>query len=209
MPIDPFKNLSPQEHKLFESLSTPAKIQDYLDSIHINFERHGDTNMSPRMVIKTKRAHCMEGAMLAAAALWYHDKEPFLLDLRTAANDFDHVVALFKEHSHWGAISKTNHAVLRYREPIYKTIRELALSYFHEYFVASGLKTLREYSHPFSLKYLAKTDWLITKEDLWDVAEALDNSKHYYLINAKQVKTLRKAHPTEIQAGKISQYKRI
>ncbi len=211
MPIkanSPFRNLNKTELKIFKKLSTPAKIQDYLNSLKINFEKKGETNISPRQVIKTRTAHCMEGAQLAAAILWYHGHEPLLLDLRSGKGDFDHVITLFKINGYWGAISKTNHAVLRYREPIYKTIRELTLSYFHEYFLDSGKKTLREYSRPFSLKYLAKTDWLTYEGSNWDIPSDLDNSKHLPLLNKGQIKALRRADGVEIQAGKITQFKR-
>ena len=113
--------------------------------------------MSPRFVIKTQKAHCMEGSMLAAAALEFNGFRPFVMDLRSVKpGDDDHVVAVFRRFGHFGAISKTNHGVLRYREPIYKTPRELALSYFHEYFLKDGKKTLREYSEVFDLGYFDK-----------------------------------------------------
>ena len=140
---------SSTEERVFKKHSTPAKIQDYINSIPINYEKSGETCMSPRLVLEKRLAHCMEGAMLAAAILEYHGHKPLVMDLRTIKpHDNDHVVALFKERGKWGAISKTNHAVLRYREPVYLTVRELAMSYFHEYFLDNGLKTLREYSVP-------------------------------------------------------------
>src|ERR1035437_2885336 len=139
------------EIKLFRRLNTPAKLQDYLNKIPFNFEEKRDTCMSPREVLKNKKANCLEGAMFAAAVLEFHGGKPTLVDLRSVKKpyDDDHVVVVFKQFGCFGAISKTNHAVLRYREPIYKTLRELALSYFHEYFLnKNGQKTLREYSEP-------------------------------------------------------------
>jgi hypothetical protein len=123
--------------KIFKKLSTPQKIQDFLNSLKFNFEDDGETCMSPRQVLLKGKAHCMEDAMFAAAALEFHGHKPLILDLRATERpyDSDHVVAVFKKFGCFGAISKTNHAVLRYREPIYKSIRELALSYFHEYFL--------------------------------------------------------------------------
>src|SRR3989338_7334538 len=120
-----------EEIAIFKSLNTPKKIQDFLNSIPADFEPHGDTVLSPRMVLKENRAHCMEGAMFAAAALRFHGYPPFVVDLTAVKDDDDHVITVFKHNNHWGAISKTNHAVLRYREPVYKTIRELVMSYFH------------------------------------------------------------------------------
>lgn len=126
--------LTKHEETLLRKLKTPALIQDYLDRLPINFESEGDTHYSPRVVLRKKTAHCIEGALLAATALWLQGKAPLLLDLKTKQHDDEHVVALFKDGTYWGAISKTNHGVLRYRDPIYKTVRELALSYYHEYF---------------------------------------------------------------------------
>ena len=197
--------LTKSEERLFKTLTTPAKIQEYLNSIPYNFEADGQTCMSPRRVINMKRAHCIEGAYLAAAVLWYHGEKPLLMDLRSTKHDLDHVVAVFKRNGYWGAISKTNHAVLRYREPIYKTIRELALSYFHEYFLDDGTKTLREYSLPFSLaKY--GTGWITSDEDLWQIGADLDDSQHRAIL-PKGIK-LRKADCVEIEAGKLIEYER-
>ncbi len=203
-----FSGLSQSEQQVLKRLNTPKKIQDYLNKLPINFEEQGDTAMSPRQVLRKKKAHCMEGALLAAAALWYHGHKPLLLDLVTTKNDDDHVVTLFKQHGCWGAISKTNHAVLRYREPVYKTIRELALSYFHEYFKDSGQKTLRSYSEPFDLSKLKDNSWLISEEDLWEINNTLEDSKHYKILSAKQLKGLRKAEPIEIAAGKLVEWKK-
>ena len=135
--------LTPPESDLFQKLSTPQKIQDYLDTLSINFESSGETYMSPRRVLRAKTAHCFEGALLAATALSYHGQRPLLLDFRTIPADEDHVVALFQQNGYWGAISKTNHAILRYREPVYKSVRVLAMSFFHEYLMRDGRKSLR------------------------------------------------------------------
>ncbi|MEK7065905.1 MAG: hypothetical protein AAB938_00970, partial [Patescibacteria group bacterium] len=159
--------LSEKEWGTLKRLSTPHKIQDFLDTLPINFEKSGDTCLSPRAVLREKKAHCIEGALLAATALWIAGKRPLLLDFKTTPEDEDHVVALFKENGYWGALSKTNHAVLRFRDPIYRTVRELALSYFHEYFmVETGKKTLKSFSRPFSLKRFG-TKWITSEKNLW------------------------------------------
>jgi hypothetical protein len=192
------KPLTPPERKLFSRLSTPQKIQDYLDSLPINFETRGETYMSPRRTIAAKTAHCFEGALLAAAVLAYHGQKPLILDLKTARVDQDHVVTLFKQNGYWGAISKTNHAVLRYRDPIYKTVRELALSYFHEYFMKNGKKTLRAYSAPFDLSTYPIESWLTAEEELFDLVYALDESPHFPLVPKKNLRLLRNATKFEI-----------
>ncbi len=201
-------NYSPQELSIFRKLSTPAKIQDYLNSITFNFEKEGQTCFSPREVIKNKMAHCAEGAIFAAAALEFHGYRPLIMDLRSTTKpyDYDHVVAVYKKDGHFGAISKTNHAVLRYREPVYKTIRELVMSYFHEYFLDSGKKTLREYSDLLDLNKFNKLKWRTTTEHLFEIPAYLDDFKHYKILTPKQVKNLRLADPVEIEAGKIREY---
>src|SRR3989338_9681391 len=167
--------LSRWEHALFARLNSARKVQDWLNALPFN---HGNTCNSPGVAIRDGHAHCFEGALLAAAALWAHGQKPLILDLRSTAKDFDHVVALFKQHGHWGAISKTNHAVLRYREPVYQTVRELAMSYFHEYFDKKGRKTLREYSRPFDLSHFDKFQWRTTEKNLFAIPDYLDEIKH-------------------------------
>ncbi len=200
---------SSQEIKLFKRLSTPKKIQDFLESLPANFEKEGETCRSPRMVLKHKTAHCMEGAMLAAAILEYHGHQPLVIDLRSIKpHDDDHIVAVFKEFGHWGAISKTNHAVLRFREPVYKTIRELVMSYFHEYFMDNGNKTLREYTLPINLQKFNKFNWRTSGKDLFEITDAIDKLKHIFILSRKQQKNLRKADKIEIKAGKLIEWKR-
>jgi hypothetical protein len=196
-----------EEIKLFKKLNTPQKIQDYLNSLPFNFEKSGDTCMSPRRVVETKTAHCMEGAMFAAATLEFHGRKPLLLDLRATYRpyDYDHVVAVFKQFDCYGAISKTNHAVLRYREPIYKTLRELALSFFHEYFLDTGHKTLREYSDFLDLSRFNALNWRTTEKDLFEIPEFLDKIKHHKILLPQQIKNLRKADKIEIDAGKLTE----
>ena len=203
-----FADFSKKEIGLLKRLKTPQKIQDYLDSIPFNFEKKGDTCMSPRRVMRERKAQCMEGAMFAACALSYYGEMPLLLDLRSIEGDFDHVVALFMRYGHWGAISKTNHGVLRYREPVYKNVRELAMSYFHEYFLHSGVKTMRSFSKPFNLAQFNKKNWMTSEEDLWYIPEVLDASSHEKILTPAMIKNLRKAHSVEIQMGKIEEWKR-
>ncbi len=203
-----FFGFNETEIKVLNKLNTPQKIQDYLNKLPINFEEDGGTARSPRQVLKLRKAHCIEGALLAAVALWYHGQKPLLLDLVTTKNDDDHVVALFKQNGCWGAISKTNHAVLRYREPIYKTVRELAMSYFHEYFKDTGQKTLRKFSRPYDLSKIKNKDWLTSREDLWEINNALDDSFHYDILTPKQIKNLRSAEKIEVEAGKLVEWRR-
>ena len=189
--------LAPKERRLFDKLSTPQKIQDYLDTLPINFERKSETYMSPSRVVRAKTAHCFEGALFAAAVLAYHGQKPLLLDFRTIPSDEDHVVALFKQYSYWGAISKTNHAILRYREPVYASVRELAMSYFHEYLMWDGRKSLRAYSKPFDLSKYAPERWITSDEELFWLVEALDKSRHFPIVHKKNLRLLRKVSKIE------------
>ncbi len=198
--------LTTKEWQELKRLSSPKKIQDFLNSLPFNFEKHGETHHSVRFSLKVRKAHCFEGALLAAAAMWIQGRKPLLLDLKTARPDLDHVVAIWKEKGYWGAISKTNHAVLRYREPIYKSVRELALSYFHEYFLENGKKTLRSFSKPFDLSKFG-TDWLTTRDNLANLAHLLDKSPHIPILSPKQIRNLRKADKIETQTLKLEEWK--
>lgn len=188
-------------------LNTPAKVQDFLNSLKFNFEKKGEELKSPIRTLRGKNAHCFEGALLGAYILSLHGFQPLVLHLKATKDDYDHIIAPFKQNGFWGALSKTNHAVLRYREPVYKNIRELVMSYFHEYFLDTGLKTLREYSVPLNLNKFGN-DWFSHKSDLWHIDKALDKVKHYNIIPKGTIGKLRKADRVEIKAGKIVEYKK-
>src|SRR3989344_5753294 len=200
--------LSPSERKIFAKLTTAKKIQDFLDKLPINFELRGETYMSPRRLLRERTAHCFEGALLAAASFAYHGQRPLLLDLQTLPSDEDHVVALFKENGLWGAISKTNHAILRYRDPIYRTVRELAMSYAHEYVLENGRKSMLAYSKPYDLRRFAPERWVTEEGDLVWLVDVLDDSRHSPLAPKKSMRTLRPASKIELRALEIEEWKR-
>ena len=197
-----------KELKILKKLDSPKKIQDFLNGLKMNFEEGGDTSLSPMSVLEKKTCHCMEGAALAALALRINGYPSLLVDLRANKNDFDHVIAVFKRDGCWGAISKTNHAVLRYREPIYRSIRELAMSYFHEYTDDKGRKNLRNFSRPVNLRIFDKLGWMTTKEEIDYMPEYLDKVRHYPLLNRKQICGLRRADKVELKAGDIVEWKK-
>ena len=157
--------LTRAEFAVLRRLSTPQKIQAFLYGLKQNFELHGDTCRPVRVVLRTRSAHCIEGAMLAACALWVHGRPPLLMDMR-AVRDFDHVVTLIRRNGCWGAISKTNAIGLRWRDPVYRSLRELAMSYFHEYTNKIEHKTLREYSIPFDLRAIDPKIWVSGEKNL-------------------------------------------
>ena len=205
------KSILPKHaYKILKKLNTPVKIQNFINSIKINFEENGDTVLSPMTVLEQGKCHCIEGAILAALALRVNDYPPLVIDLAANDNDFDHVVTVFKKYGKWGAISKTNHSVLRYREPIYNSIRELALSYFHEYSNNSddGKKTLRSYSLPVNLKRFDRRGWMTTKEEIMYIPEYLVDVKHFPILNRKQIRNLRPMDKVEIKAGQIIEWKK-
>jgi hypothetical protein len=198
------------ELKILEKLDTFAKIQDFINDIPVNFEPKGETCLSPINVLKNNTCHCIEGAFLAAAIIWKNGLgKPFVVDMVGEKGDWDHVIAVFKKEGKWGAISKTNHAVLRYREPIYRDIRELVMSYFHEYTDENGKgrKTLRKYSEPINLSSFGE-DWITSSEDLWHIHDYIDSVKHFDILTREQEKHLRKADAIEIKIGDFTEFEK-
>ena len=199
--------LTRAEYAVLRRLDTPQKIQHYLFSLRQNFELRGDTCRPVREVLAARTAHCIEGAMLAAAAMWVHGEPPLLMDMR-AKRDYDHVVALYRRHGLWGAISKTNGIGLRSRDPVYRSLRELAMSYFHEYTNRLNQKSLREYSVPYDLRRVDPAVWVSGKKNAWQVAETLDELRHFPLVGRRHLKTVTRRDPFERSAGEAIQYRR-
>jgi hypothetical protein len=199
--------LARAEFAVLRRLDSPQKIQAFLFGLRQNFEPGGDTCRPVQAVLGQRRAHCIEGAMLAACALWVHGEPPLLMDLR-AVRDFDHVVALFRRRGRWGAMSKTNGAFLRWRDPVYRNLRELALSYFHEYTNKLHHKTLREYSLPFDLRRVDPAVWVRGDKNAWSVCEALDELRHFPLVDAHHMKSVTRRDPFERRVGGLHQYRK-
>jgi hypothetical protein len=193
-----------EEYHFLEKLNSPALIQNYLESIPFNHEDNGETCMSPRRVMREKKAHCLEGAMLACAAFSLQGRRPLIMSIKVTKDDYDHVVALYKENGYWGAVSKTNHTVLGFRDPVYKTVRELAMTYFHEYFlIKNGKKTMRGYSHPVSMNRFGKK-WLTREDELFEIAIWLSDHKHTPIIKEGVGPILREATALERESADIS-----
>lgn len=162
-------------------LDTPAKVQAYLDALDYNLELDGDTLRSPRRVMRDRTAHCAEGAFFAAAAFRAHGRPPLIVDLE-AVRDDDHVLAVYRQRGLWGSVAISKFAGLRFRSPVYRTIRELVLSYFDHYYNWDGERTLRTYSRPVSLRRFDRIGWMTAEEDLWPVVEWLAELKHTPLV---------------------------
>jgi hypothetical protein len=174
MPRDIF---TPAEQAVFRRLRSPEKIQRFLDDLAYNKEHGGLTCRSPRRVLRDRTAHCMEGALFGAAALLMIGHPPLLLDLE-AVRDTDHVLAVFRLRGYWGALAKSNFSGLRYREPVYRTLRELVMSYFELFYNLRREKTLRNYSRPVNLRRFDRIGWMTAEEDVWAVPEYLCTVRH-------------------------------
>ena len=199
--------LSRAHYAVLRRLDTPQKIQAFLIRLKQNFELGGDTCRPVGEVLRTGRAHCIEGAMLAACALWVHGEPPLVMDMR-AERDYDHVVALFRRHGRWGAISKTNGFGLRWRDPVYRSLRELAISYFHEYTNRRDHKTLREYSVPYDLRRVDPRVWVSGTKNAWSVCDALDALRHFRLVSRRSMRQVTRRDPFERRVGSLLQYRR-
>jgi len=186
-----------KEKEFLNGFSTPWDIQVYLDSIEYNpnYECR-----SPRWVIRKRSAHCFEGALFAAAALHFIGYKPLIVDMK-AFNDDDHVIAVFREDGYWGAVAKSNFTSLRFREPVYRTLRELIMSYFDFFFNINGEKSLRSYSLPFDLTSFNKRNWATTDEDLEYIGDKIESLYHFPVVSEKMIKKLSTASESMIKAG--------
>lgn len=194
--------LTPSERSVFRRLDSAVKLQDFIDRVPVNFEETGDTCLSPRMILREQRCHCIEAAFLAAAVFWSHGRPAWAVDMRANPYDWDHVIAVFREKGRYGAVSKSNHAVLRYRDPVYANPRELIMSYFHEYMDFRGNKTLREWSRPYDLSRLGM-DWVIAEHGLWKVQNFLDALPHERILRGSNARILRRVDPIERSANEL------
>lgn len=195
--------LNARERALYRRLRTPERIQRYLDEdVAYNKELRGPSCKGPRPVIAERTAHCMEGALFGAAALRMLGHPPLLLDLE-AVRDDDHVLAIFRQRGHWGAVAKSNYAGLRFREPVYRTLRELAMSYFEHYFNLRGEKTLRAYAtRPVNLRRFDSIEWMTAERDLWEIPEYLCEIAHTRLITSQMERSLARMDRRLFEAGR-------
>jgi hypothetical protein len=187
---------NPKELRLFRSLTAPIHIQSFLNRLRYNDQ---PTTMSPRRIIKARTAHCFEGALFAAAALRFLGYPPLIVDL-AAHNDDDHVIAVFRENGLWGAVAKSNTTLLRFREPVYRDLRELVMSYFETYFNTKGDKSLISYSRPVNLARFDRRKWMTDAEDLDYIGDYLFAIRHTNVTPEAQRKLLNKADKEVVKA---------
>jgi hypothetical protein len=189
--------LSPADVRTLRALKTPARIQRFIDELTYQY---ANTAWSPQRVLRERKGHCMEGALVAAAALRLQGHAPLLMDLE-GVHDDDHVVALYREHGLWGGIAKSNFAGLRFRAPIYRTLRELAVSYFEHYYNLRAERTLRSYSRAVNLERLDSRGWMTSEDDVWCVPELLIDAQHYPLFPDKVGRALPRLDRRSFEAG--------
>jgi hypothetical protein len=185
------------EQAVLAKLDAPVKIQRYLNDTPYD---PSPGTASPLRVMRERKANCFEGALFGAAALRRLGHPPLLVDMRSH-NDDDHVLAVFRRAGAWGCVAKSNFTVLRFREPVYRSIRELMMSYFDVYFNSIGEKTLRAFSAPFDLTRFDKDRWMTTEEDVSYIGDALDRARHYEVMTPAMVRGLQRMDPDLVKAG--------
>ncbi len=190
---------TPGELRRLRALGSPWGVQRALDAMPYHL---AGTAWSPRAVLREGTAHCLEGAVFAAAALRVLGHPPLLLDLE-AVQDTDHVIAVFRLRGHWGAIAKSNFSGLRYREPVYRSVRELVMSYFEGYVNLRGERTLRAFSRPVNLARFdrSRLGWMVSDGDLWWIAECLVEVPHTRLLSPAMISALGRVDRRSLQAA--------
>ena len=198
-PLGPRLGFTPREWRSLRALRTPAGVQRFLDAIPYHL---AGSAWSPRRVLRARTAHCLEGAIFAAVALRALGFPPLLLDLE-AVRDTDHVLAIFRVRGHWGAIGKSNFSGLRYREPVYRSPRELAMSYFEDYMNYGGERTLRAVSRPIDLRRFDRTHpgWMTYDQELWFIPEYLLAVPHTPLVSPTMVRALSRVGSRSLTAA--------
>jgi len=196
---------TPRELRVLRGVKTPSGVQDLLDAMPYHL---GDTAWSPRRVLGERTAHCLEGAIFGAAALRVLGYPPLLLDMESVPDDTDHVIAVFRERGRWGAVAKSNYSGLRYREPVYRGLRELAMSYFNVYFNLRWERTLRRYSRPVNLARFDHLNWMTTQKPIWFIAEHLCDIPHTSLLTSTMEKNLTRVDSRTIKAEMLGHRKK-
>ena len=203
------QNESPEmtsdELRALRRLKNPFGIQRFLDEIPYHL---ATTAWSPRVVLRERTAHCYEGAVFAAAALRALGRPPLLIDLEAEA-DTDHIIAVYREGGAWGAIATSNYATCRGRSPIYRTLRELALSYFEGYFNLRRTRTLRRFlRRPVDLTRFDRERWMTTEKGVWFIADYIYNRPHTALLTPKMTRNLPRVDERSYRSGTVGMVKR-
>ena len=190
--------LSKTERTLMAKLNSPSGIQAFLDGFAYSTE---EVYRCPLRVLRERIAHCFDGALFAAAALRRIGFPPLLLEMLPNDRDDDHMLALYKMDGHWGAVAKSNFVGLRFREAIYRTLRELVLSYFEQYYNVEREKTLRGYTAPLNLKAFDRFNWMVSDEPLEQIATRLGEIRKISVVAPQMIAKLSLVDPRSYQAG--------
>lgn len=202
--MSPLSVFSKAELRKLKSLKNPAGIQRFLDEVPYHL---ADTSWSPRLVLREETAHCLEGAIFGAAALRALGYPPLVWDLE-ADDDTDHVLAVYRERGHWGAIAASNYSGCRGRQPVYRSLRELAMSYFDTYFNLRGKRSLRRFSRPVDLSRFDDRQWMTAEGSVWFVAEHLCDIPHTPLLRPWMERTLAPVDERTKVAGLVGHRKK-
>lgn len=192
-------HLTPDELAVWAGLTTPRKIQDFLDTIVYEPEY---ANRCPLRVLRERRGHCFDGALFGAAALRRLGYPPLIIDLlpEPLADD-DHMLAIFRRDGHFGAVAKSNFAGLRYREPVYRSLRELVMSYFEDFFNALGRKTLRAYSVPLNLAAFDSLGWEVSDAGADTIEKRTETLRQFTLLTPEMIRGLSPVDARQLEAG--------
>jgi hypothetical protein len=190
--------LTSAEKNLLAGLDSPGKIQAFLDTIPYSEDKF---YRCPLRVLRDRKAHCFDGALFAAMALRRIGRPSLILELIPNERDDDHLLALFKQHGHWGAVAQSNFSGLRYREPVYRNLRELVMSYFEDFFNTAGEKTLRGYRGPIDLNVFDPLDWMSSDLGLESLADGMDLYRVRLLLSDEIIAGLGKLDKRSLEAG--------
>jgi hypothetical protein len=190
--------LTPAERKLLDRLDSPARIQDWLNAIPYSDDKF---YRCPLRVLRDRKGHCFDGALFAAAALRRTGFPPLIVELIPNARDDDHLLAVFKQRGHWGAIAQSNFTGLRYREPVYRGVRELVMSYFDDFFNMAGEKTLCGYRGPFHLSAFDRLDWMASDSGLDALADGMDRYRVLPVLTPEMAANLAPVDERSRKAG--------
>jgi hypothetical protein len=190
--------LTSSEQKLLDGLNSPIKIQSYINKIPYSAD---EFYRCPLRVLREQKAHCFDGALLAAMALRRIGHPPLILELIPNRHDDDHILALFKQSDHWGAVAQSNFTGLRYREPVYRSLRELVMSYFEDFFNSAGEKTLVGYRGPINLKVFDQLDWMTSDTGLEKLSTDMDRYCIHPVISSEMAASLARVDERRLRAG--------
>jgi hypothetical protein len=200
MPKDQVVRLRISDRKILDGLNTPFKIQSFLDTLHYSED---EFYRCPMRVLRDRKAHCFDGGLFAAMALRRLGHPPLILELIPNGRDDDHILALFKQAGHWGAVAQSNFTGLRFREPVYRTLRELVMSYFEDYFNAAGEKTLAAYRGPINLRIFDRLDWMSSDAGLESLASAMDRYRILPVLSKEMSAGLSPVDDLSLRAGML------